>query len=253
MWKTFFKTLSPSVLICSIVCGLHAFCMDMWLFHIEAPCNFFVACGKLFYGFDLSFVAAYIFYLMTVHYPDNRKKKAIYAASDFSSMAIVTNIEAIFIDMAKKLNQDVEYKNLNPECITQILSSTPCLAPSTMSGFQRNNGRVETTSKNWIEKKKKKENVWRSFLANLRPLYPHLDSEYISALADIDQYNFSDPITALVTVQISLNRQDNASIAFSNGLEKFFIDMYTRSQALRKIVQKRRAIYGYIFSDSSKP
>ncbi len=102
MWKTFFKTLSPSVLICSIVCGLHAFCMDMWLFHIEAPCNLFVACGKLFYGFDLSFVAAYIFYLMTVHYPDNRKKKAIYVASDFSSMAIVTNIEAIFIDMAKK-------------------------------------------------------------------------------------------------------------------------------------------------------
>lgn len=253
MWKTFFKTLNPSVLICVIVCGLHAFCMDMWLFHIEAPCNFFVACGKLFYGFDLSFVAAYIFYLMTVHYPDNRKKKTIYAASDFSSMAIVTNIEAIFIDMAKKQNQDIEYKNLDPEYITHILSSTLCSAPSTMSRFQRNNGRIEITPKNWLEYIRNKENLWRSFGANLRPLYPHLDSEYISALADIDQYNFSDPIIALVTVQTSLNKQDNASIAFSNGLEEFFIEMYIKSQALRKIVQKRRAIYGYISSDSSKP
>ena len=118
-----------------------------------------------------------------------------------------------------------------------------------MSGFQRNNGSIEITSKNWIEYIREKENVWRSFLANLRPLYPHLDSEYISALADIDQYNFANPITALVTAQTSLNRQDNASIAFSNGLEKFFIDIYTKSQTLRKIVEKRRVIYA---SDSSK-
>lgn len=118
MWKTFFLTLSPGVLKCAIVCVLHAFCMDMWFFHINAPCNFFVACGNLFYGFDLSFVAAYIFYLMTVHYPEIRKKKAIYAASDFPSMAIVKNIERIFIDMAKKLNQDIDYKNLNSGCIT---------------------------------------------------------------------------------------------------------------------------------------
>lgn len=118
-----------------------------------------------------------------------------------------------------------------------------------MSGIQRNKGSIEITSKNWIEYIREKENVCRSFLANLRPLYPHLDSEYISALADIEQYNFADPITALVTVQTSLNRQDNASITFSNDLEKFFIDMYTRSQTLRKIVEKRRAIYGYIAND----
>ena len=252
MWKTFFRTLNKSVLICAIVCGFHAFCMDIWLFHIEAPCNIFVACGKLLYGFDLSFVAAYIFYLMTVHYPDIKNKKTIYIASDFLAMAIVKNIEGIFIDMAKKLNQDVECKNLTPERIKQILLSTSCFASSTLSNFKHSNGRVEVISKNWIEYIRNKENVWRSFMAELRPLYSHLDTEYISALADIDQYNFANPITAMVTIYISQNGQNNSSIPFSNGLEKFFLDIYAKSQTLRKIIEKRRVVYGYISDDSNK-
>lgn len=96
-------------------------CMDMWLFNIEVPCNFFVACGKLFYGFDLSFVAAYIFYLMTVHYPEAMKNRVIYAAADFPAVAIVTNIENIFVDMANKQNLKIESKDLNTERIIQFL------------------------------------------------------------------------------------------------------------------------------------
>ena len=32
-------------------------------------------------------------------------------------------------------------------------------------------------------------------------------------------------------------------MTFSNGLESFFLDIYDKSQVLRGIVEKRRAIY----------
>lgn len=243
MWKTFFKTLNPSVLICAIVCGLHAFCMDMWLFHIEAPCNFFVACGKLFYGLDLSFLAAYIFYLMTVHYPEAMKKRVIYAAADFPAMAIVTNIENIFVDMADKQNLKIESKDLNAERIIQILATTQYLSSSTMYGIQKQNNNVIFVANNWIEYIQEKEKVWRSFLAELKPLYPHFDSEYLSALASIDQYKFANPVAALVKIATVTTKDGSAQMTFSNGLEKFFIDIYNKSQVLRKVVEHYRSTY----------
>ena len=243
-WRTFFKTLEPVTLICTIVCGFHAFCMDMWLFHIEAPCQFFVACGKLFYGFDLSFVAAYVFYLMTVHYPETRKKKMIYAASDFPAMAIVTNIEMMFIDMAKKLGEEITYKNLDRDFIKKILSSTQCYGPSTMDNILfQDTGSFVSKPMGWIEYIRKKENVWRSFIAEVRPLFSQLDSEYVSAVANIDQCEFSNPITAMVAIHKSSNGKNEMPMTFSNGLECFFLDIYDKSQVLRGIVEKRRAIY----------
>ena len=243
MWKIFFKTLNPSVLICAIVCGLHAFCMDMWLFHIEAPYNFFVACGKLLYGLDLSFLSAYIFYLMTVHYPETMGKRAIYEAADFPAMAIVTNIENIFVDMANKQNLKIESKDLNAAKIIQILTTTQYLSDSTTYGVQTQNSNVKFVAKNWIEYLQEKEKVWRSFLAELKPLYPHFDSEYISALASIDQYEFANPIAALVKIASVTTKDIPVQMTFSNGLEKYFIDIYNKSQVLRKVVEHYRSTY----------
>lgn len=243
-WRTFFKTLEPVALICTIVCGFHAFCMDMWLFHIEAPCQFFVVCGKLFYGFDLSFVAAYVFYLMTVHYPETKKKKLIYAASDFPAMAIVTNIEMMFVDMAKKQGQEITHKDLNGERIIEILSSTQCNAPSTMNHIlSQDVDNFKSKPINWIDYIRDRENLWRSYIAEVRPLFSQLDSEYISAVTNIDQCKFSTPITAMVSLAISLNGKNGMLMTFSNGLERFFLDIYDKSQVLRGIVEKRRAIY----------
>lgn len=109
------------------------FCLDMWLFDIPAPCQLFVACGKFFYGVGLSFIAAYIFYLITVHYPEVKKTRTVYKVSDFPAMAIVTNIERIFIDMAKKQGMDIKRENLNEKLIKDILSSTRCYDDSTLN------------------------------------------------------------------------------------------------------------------------
>ena len=245
-WKIFFKTLEPIILTCTIACGLHAFCMDMWLFHIEAPCHFFVVCGKLFYGFDLSFVAAYVFYLMTVHYPDTRKKKIIYATSDFPTIAIVTNIEIMFVDIAKAQGQMISHKDLNCELIKKILSLTQCYAPSTMNRFQYQNANsFKSIPINWIDYIQERENTWRKFIAEIRPLFSQFDSEYISAVTNIDQCEFSTPITAMVSRSNSLNGNNNVPMTFSNGLEEFFLDIYKKSQVLRRIVEKYRTIYGY--------
>ena len=101
-WIVFFKTLNRTLNMLTLASVILVFCLDMWLFDIPAPCQFFVACGKFFYGVGLSFIAAYIFYLITVHYPEVKKASTVYKVSDFPAMAIVTNIERIFIDMAKK-------------------------------------------------------------------------------------------------------------------------------------------------------
>lgn len=70
----FFKTLNRTLNMLTLVSVIFVFCLDMWLFDIPAPCQFFVACGKFFYGVGLSFIAAYIFYLITVHYPEVKKQ-----------------------------------------------------------------------------------------------------------------------------------------------------------------------------------
>lgn len=243
-WRTFFKTLEPITLICTIACGLHAFCMDMWLFHIEAPCRFFVAFGKLFYGLDLSFVSAYIFYLMTVHYPDTRRKKIIYEASDFPAMAVVKNIEEMFVDMAKKQGQTITHNNIDCEYIRNILSSTQCYGPSTMNHIQyQKGGNFKILTINWIDYISAKEKVWRNFIAEIRPLFSQLDSEYISAVTKIDQYEFSAPIIEMVEFSNSLKGKNNMPMTFSNGLETSFLDLYKKSQELRKIIENRRALY----------
>lgn len=114
-WIVFFKTLNRTLNMLTLASVILVFCLDMWLFDIPAPCQFFVACGKFFYGVGLSFIAAYIFYLITVHYPEVKKARTVYKVSDFPAMAIVTNIERIFIDMAEKQGMDIKRENLNEE------------------------------------------------------------------------------------------------------------------------------------------
>ena len=59
-WIVFFKTLNRTLNVLTLASVILVFCLDMWLFDIPAPCQFFVACGKFFYGVGLSFIAAYI-------------------------------------------------------------------------------------------------------------------------------------------------------------------------------------------------
>lgn len=132
-WIVFFKTLNQTLNMLTLVSVIFVFCLDMWLSDIPAPCQFFVACGKFFYGVGLSFIAAYIFYLITVHYPEVKKARTVYKVSDFPAMAIVTNIERIFIDMAEKQGRDIKRENLNEEVIKDILSSTGCYDDSTLN------------------------------------------------------------------------------------------------------------------------
>jgi len=164
------------------------FCLDMWFFDIPAPCQFFVACGKFFYGVGLSFIAAYIFYLITVHYPEVKKASTVYKVSDFPAMAIVTNIERIFIDMAEKQGRDIKRENLNEEVIKDILSSTRCYGDSVLNNID-SQGKVK--AENWLEYIESVEKTYRSFIDSVKPLCSQLDSEYVAAISDIEQYVFS--------------------------------------------------------------
>lgn len=241
-WTVFFKTLNRTLNWLTLVSVILVFSLDMWLFDIEAPCQFFVACGKFFYGVGLSFIAAYIFYLITVHYPEICKAKIVYKASDFPAMAIVTNIEGIFIDIAKKQGQNIDYKALNAEVIKGLLSSTKCLDASMLSDIDANGNFFP---KNWLHYIKTKELTYRSFINEVKPLFHQLDFEYIVAISEIEQYDFSKPIIGMHHFsQLTSGTTENL-ITFSNGLENYFLELYQKSQDLRKIIEERRIRYKY--------
>lgn len=243
-WIVFFKTLNRTLNMLTLASVILVFCLDMWFFDIPAPCQLFVACGKFFYGVGLSFIAAYIFYLITVHYPEVSNVRTVYKVSDFPAMAIVTNIERIFIDMAEKQGRDIKRENLNGELIKDILSSTRCYDDSTLNGVD---SQGKTKAKNWLGYIVSVEKTYRSFINDVKPLYSQLDSEYVAAISEIEQCDFSQPIMAMLlrhkTQQKS--QQNIESITFESGLEDFFLELYNKSQVLRKIIEERRLRYKY--------
>lgn len=242
----FFKTLNQTLNMLTLVSVILVFCLDMWLFDIPAPCQFFVACGKFFYGVGLSFIAAYIFYLITVHYPEVKKARTVYKVSDFPAMAIVTNIERIYIDMAEKQGRDIKRENLNEEVINDILSSTGCYDDSTLNDID---SQGKTKAKNWLGYIISIEKTYRSFINGVKPLYSQLDSEYVAAISDIEQYAFSQPVMAMLLRHKTQQKSQHniESITFESGLEDLFLELYNKSQVLRKIIEERRLSY-YILS-----
>lgn len=247
-WIVFFKTLNQTLNMLTLVSVILVFYLDMWLSDIPAPCQFFVACGKFFYGVGLSFIAAYIFYLITVHYPEVKKARTVYKVSDFPAMAIVTNIERIFIDMAEKQGMDIKRENLNEEVINDIISSTRCYDDSTLNDID---SQGKTKAKNWPGYIISIEKTYRSFINGVKPLYSQLDSEYVAAISEIEQCDFSQPILAMFPFLIlqqktqQESQQNIDSITFKSDLGSSFLDLYNKSQVLRKIIEERRLRYKY--------
>lgn len=190
--------------------------MDLWLLDVEAPYKIFVALGKFNYGVALSYIAAYIFYLITVHYPETKSAISIYTAASFPAKAIVTNIESIVIDMGKKLGNEIRRENINEEIIKETLSQTMCYGDSTVM-------KIGSGYNNWIEYFIQKESVIKSFQQQLRPLYPKMDSEYIAALSSIEQDNAIYEMRIVINAIIALGKCSKSDICFSNGLEDWFI------------------------------
>lgn len=111
----------------------------------------------------------------------------------------------------------------------------------------------ENKSKNWLGYIVSVEKTYRSFINDVKPLYSQLDSEYAAAISEIEQYAFSQPIMAMLSFLIlrkkaqQESKQNIDAITFESGLEDFFLKLYNKSQALRKIIEERRLRY-YISS-----
>ncbi len=208
----------------------------MWLLDIEAPYKFFVAMGRFNYGVSVSYIAAYIFYLITVHYPETKSKNSIYTAASFPAKAIVTNIESIFVDMSKKLGADIKREDLDEDKIKTILSNTKCFGDSTM--LQR-----DKKPMNWIEYLLDRESVIRSFHEKLHPLYTDLDGEYIAAITLLEQDELIKPVIEMINVGIAFGRFKKEDVTFSNGIEDIFVKMYTKAKKLSTTIKKRNNTY----------
>lgn len=219
-----------------VLCVVTVLLMDLWLLDVPAPFKLFVALGKFNYGVALSYIAAYIFYLITVHYPETKSAISIYTAASFPAKAIVTNVEYIFIDMGNKLGMEVAPKSLTSDKIKEILYKTKCFGDSTTS-------KIDLSYNNWIQYLLEKEKTIKLFQKQIYPLYTKMDAEYIAALADVEQSDRIKPAIASITASVMFKKISKEDICFNNGLENWFIDLYNKAKVLDKIISARNSLY----------
>lgn len=235
--RVFLKTLNPWLTIVFAVCILIVLLMDLWLFDIDAPCKFFLAIGRFNYGVALSYIAAYIFYLMTVHYPETKSAISIYTAASFPAKAIVTNIENIILDMANKLGINITRDNITEEIIKDVLQKTKCYASSTVM----NTGGVYY---NWIEYLHQKNSLIKTFQQQLISIYPKMDGEYIATVEAIGQHDSIAQSINIINVNIALGLNSKSNICFDNGLEDWYVKIYNKAKKLDNIITARNSQYG---------
>jgi len=218
--------------------------MDIWLLDIDAPNNLFVAIGKFNYGVSISYIAAFVFYLITVHYPDTKSAIAVYTAASFPAKAIVSNIEYIFIDMAKKLGFEIKSEHLNEETITDILAKTKCYSDSTLTRASSITTGIQAFE-NWLEYLRCKDSTIKQLYKNLYPLYSKLDGEYVKALSLVEQDGALFQVSAAVPISNVIKNGDATTMCFDNGLEKMFIELYGKARDLKKIINCRSKTYHF--------
>lgn len=239
----FFRTINTWLWVLCLVCVAIVFTMDMWLLDITAPWKFFEAMGKFNYGVSVSYIAAFIFYLISVHYPDTKSAISQYTSAHFPAKAIVTNIEGIFTDMGEKLGMNVERKSLNEQSIKEILSLTKCFSDSSTAKL-RSIGKGPITYFSWMEYLDNKKTRIEDLFKQLYPIYPKLDGEYIRALSEVEQNNSIYAVLKMIPTSIRLGHTSHSTACFDQGLEDMLLELYQKAMNLDKIITARNEIYG---------
>ena len=139
---------------------------------------------------------------------------------------------------------DIKRENLNRELIKDILSSTRCYDDSDLNDIDFQ-GKIKV--KSWLGYIISIEKTYRSFINGVKLLYSQLDSEYVAAISEIEQCDFSQPVMAMLSFLILRQKaqQNIDSITFGSGLEDFFLELYNKSQVLRNIIEELRLRYKY--------
>lgn len=240
--SVFLKTINTWLWALCVISVVLVFVMDMWLLDIPAPNKFCEAIGKFNYGVAVSYIAAFIFYLISVHYPETKSAISLYTAAHFPAKAIVTNIEGIFIDMGKQLNKDVDRNNLNDVTIKDILGHTKCYSNSTTAKLN-SLGTGTYTYFTWIEYLELKKPVIESFFKQLHPLYSKLDGEYINVLSKVEQNASLQAVLLMVPASLKVGHTKD-SICFDNGLEEILLQLFHDAKALDIIITERDETFG---------
>lgn len=240
--KVFLRTINTWLWVLCLLSIATVFVMDMWLLDIPAPYKLFEAMGKFNYGVSVSYIAAFIFYLISVHYPDTKSAVSHYTSAHFPAKAIVTNIEGIFTDMGEKLGMDVDRKSLNEQSIKEILSLTKCYSDSTTAKL-RSIGKGPIIYYSWLEYLDHKKSRIEELFKQLYPIYPKLDGEYIRSLSDIEQSNSLYAILSLITASILSGKTSKSTACFDQGLEDILLELYNKAVALDKIISERDQRY----------
>lgn len=231
MFSVFFKTINLWLSVLFSLSIATVLTIDLWFLDIEAPCKLFVALGKFNYGVAVSYIAAYIFYLITVHYPETRSSISVYTAASFPAKAVVTNIENIFVNMAKKQEKEAAVSDLTEETIKEILFGTKCYGDSTIYS-------PNLSPYNWIDYLLNVESTIRGFISQLKPLYPKMSGDYIAAISRVEQNLHFKPIKEIVLIGIKFGKYSRDDVAFGDGLEDMFLELFRETKSLEQIINE---------------
>ena len=193
----FLRSYNGLVLLLGISCLIFSFLYTCLFIDIEAPFQFMVPLGKIFYAISLSIIASTIFYFITVYFPKwNRRKVEEYYIRKWLQQ-LEQYGKCILEDIAKKEN--CTYKEFITAASSICLNSQP---PSYIS------------SRELV-----KINTWYEYFENLF----HWESVYMK---EVEKYRDSVPAKILVKFE-ELRQFDNLRGAIYN--HKKFIDAQANS------------------------
>ncbi len=242
-WKVFFNTLNLWLTILFFISLGCVLIMDLWLLEIPAPFKLFVVIGKLNYGLAISYLAAYIFYLMTVHYESTQNSISVYTAANMPVKHIIVKVSSIFIDMGRKAGLSITEEALSEQVIQDILSKTNCYADSPVAKFPTSHNQPTVYNK-WVEYLEDIDKKIKADFISLYPLYSKLDGEYVNALYAVEQNNDLNPLILMISLMLQLHRITNSGIFFNECDDAFFITLYQKTMILKKIHSERNKRYG---------
>jgi len=223
--KNFFRYFNWGLAIGALLAFFLVLCFELIFFQRE---EIFVGAngvGKIIYTLLLSFIAAYIFYLLTVYYKEYKTKETVRVPLNIEIEQLLKTYRSLFLSICKSAGREIEncFSSREIEVACRLLdTSTRPLNPYS--------GNTVKLPNNWITFLNANKDVSRETIDSILNLYiQYIDYEIIDLLNRIKRCDYFE------LVNIADQRKDEYR-EFSRFFPamKEYIDLMQQLEELNK-------------------
>jgi len=220
----YWRGLNKYLLMAAFVAITLIFIFDFYLFDKAPIVNEANKIGKIFYNLLFSFVAAYIFYLLTVYTKEYNNRKAMIPSLKYFLKQIIGDTERIMQTMSKATGVTIT-ENSSPEdisCVCNLIN--PLTIPPKLNEYNR----LEIAG-NWFNNLFFHKRVVEEAISRIRSQYfVVIDDELIELLGEIENCSLFQNVN--FTIQLNLGNTDMSCF------NKDFIDYFALTKKLKEYI-----------------